>query len=314
MKSGRVFTREEATAALKRVARDGVPVFNALPYPLRRAILLYWGSMDEAREALSLRFLDAPRQVWSRQRVLEEIVALDRAGVHMSVNAVIAAGRNDLLVAAQKYAGGWTHARGLAGVKFKRRRLVAQHAWDATGVVEEIKRLHGREEALASSKAPKALVSAAGRIFGSWRDAIEAAGIDYETILLARTYEDGEILEWLRRLAHAKPNMTLWDLDRHGEHAVECRRRWGSYEAAAKAAGVTGWPKRRRSPAPTRASVLAQLRKWRREAKPLHIRAVRKTAGGHSLINGVLHHFKNWDDALAAARKPAKPRRTRRRT
>jgi hypothetical protein len=228
----------------------------------------------------------------------------------MSCIAVIRAGRNDLVVAANRYAGSWARARELAGIRFERHRPRTTQAWDAASVVETILERHRRGQPLASSKVPRALISAAGRIFGSWRDAIEAAGLDYDAIVLARRYSDEEILDWLRHLARTRPRMTLFDLDKHGEHAVACRRRWGSYEAAAAAAGITGWPVRLRHRSLSRAEVLQALRAHQAAKLPLHIRAVRKSDGGHTLILSVLHHFATWDQALVAARVPRvrKPR------
>jgi hypothetical protein len=279
---------------------------------MRRAVLLHWGSMSRARAVLGLRQLVPPRQVWSRERVLEEMKALHRSGQHMSSIAMMQAGRNDLLVAANKYVGSWVRARELAGIPFERHQAKAPQAWDAASVVETISERHRRDHPLASSKVPRALISAANRIFGSWRAAIEAAGLDYDAIVLARRVSDDEILEWLRHLARTRPRMTLFDLDKHGEHAVACRRRWGSYEAAAVAAGITGWPIRLRHRSLSRAEVIRALRARHAAKLPLHIRAVRKSDGGHSLILSMLHHFASWDEALSAARvrlQRKKPRR-----
>lgn len=295
-------SREEATATLKQLARRGLIKFNDLDAATRRAVLLHWGSMSRARDELGLRRLEPPRQVWSRKRVIDEMKALHRSGQHMSCIAVIKAGRNDLVVAASRYVGSWARARELAGIRFERHRPRTTQAWDAASVVDAITTRHRRDQTLASSKIPRALFSAANRIFGSWRDAIEAAGLDYDAIVLVRRYSDDEILNWLRHLARTRPRMTLFDLDKHGEHAVACRRRWGSYEAAAIAAGITGWPIRLRHRSMSRAEVIHALRARHASKLPLHISAVRKSDGGHALILSVLHHFASWDAALAAAR------------
>ncbi len=292
---------EEATATLKQLARRGLIKLNDLEAAMRRAVLFHWGTMARARDELGLRRLLPPRQVWSRKRVIDEIKALHRAGQHMSCSAMIDAGRNDLVVAANRYAGSWARARKLAGIHFKRRQPRAAQAWDTTGVIDAINERHALDQTLASSKVPRALISAANRIFGSWRDAIEAAGLDYDEIVLSRRYDDDELLDWLRRLARTRPGMTLFDLDKYGEHAVVCRRRWGSYEAAAAAAGIVGWPVRVRHRAMSRAEVLRVLRKRRADKLPVHLRAVRKSEGGHALILSVLRHFPSWGRAIAAA-------------
>ena len=298
-------SRAAATKALRRLAREGTLLYTNLEAPLRRAVLLYWDGMAGARKALGLAALPAPRQAWSRERVIAEIRKLHRSGQHMSTSAVMAAGRNDLVIAANKYAGGWVRARSMAGVKFKAHRAFSMPVWDAATVVAEIQARHREGLPLPLSKAPKSLTCAARRIFGSWRAAVTAAGIDYDSVLLLRQYSDDELLAWLRNLARTSPHMSLYDLDKHGKHTVACRRRWGSLEAAAKAAGLSDWPIRIRTPAMSRLAVVRMLRKWKRDSLPLQISAVRQVEGGHHLINSAFHHFKTWNSAIEAARRRA---------
>jgi hypothetical protein len=298
---GTVLGRTAAAAALRRLSQKGTLTYTGLEAPLRRAVLLHWGSMTQARQALGLRQLPAPRQMWSRKRVLDEIAKLHRSGQHMSTSAVIEAGRSDLLIAANKYVGSWVRARALAGVSFKARRVASMPVWDAATVIAEIKERHRRNLPLALTKTPKSLTCAANRIFGSWRSAIDAAGIDYDSVLLLRRYGDEELLAWLRQLARAKPHMSLYDLDKYGQHTVACRRRWGSLEAAAQAAGLTAWPARIRHRAMSRAQVIRTLRQWHAAKRSLRFSVVRRAPGGNYLINSAFHHFVTWDKALAAA-------------
>ncbi len=294
-------SRRETAAALRRIARDGTLKYKELEASMRRAVLLYWGSMTAARDALGIRRLPAPRQSWSRKRVIDEIRSLSRRGKHLSMSAMRDGGHNDLVVAACTYVGSWTRARDAAGVAFKRKRPKQTTSWDGNAVVAEIRRRRDSGLELAVTKCPRSLVSAANRIFGSWRAAIEAAGIDYDDVTLLRTYDDEELLAWLRELARRNPDMSPFEIDQHGEHAVACRRRWGSYEAAAAAAGLVDWPTRKRNAAVTRAKVLRLLRE-RRDAKlSMRFKAVENSEGGSLIITSVLHHFARWADALEAA-------------
>jgi hypothetical protein len=297
----KVPSRTVAAKRLRQLARVGTVLYTELEAPLRRAVLLYWGDMDGARQALNLRRPQPARQQWSRERVIDEIRRLHRSGQHMSVTAVASVGRNDLVMAATQYVGSWVLARELAGVAFERNRVFAMPVWDAATVVAEIQQRHLNGQPLASSKCPRSLTCAAGRIFGAWRNAIAAAGIDYNTILLLRRYSDSELLAWLRELAETRPAMTLFDLDKLGEHTVACRRRWGSLEVAAKAAGLSGWPARIRSPAMSRTAVVRLLRRWHKEGVPLRSAAVRRIEGGHHVITSAAHHFKTWNAAVDAA-------------
>src|SRR5690242_17372085 len=90
-------SRRAAAAELRRIGRTEIPLYTKLDPPLRRAVLLYWGSMAHARKALRLREPPARRQAWSRERVIDEIRKLHRAGQHMSSSALASAGRGDLV-------------------------------------------------------------------------------------------------------------------------------------------------------------------------------------------------------------------------
>jgi hypothetical protein len=90
-----------------------------------------------------------------------------------------------------------------------------------------------RPRVLVSARLPRLALAALFedrlqiRIFGSWRNAVTAAGIHYDSVLLRRNREDDELLAWLRPLARTKPRMSLHELEKAGQHAVICRRRWG---------------------------------------------------------------------------------------
>lgn len=302
MRRGTTLSRSAAARALKRIAKDAPLKYGSLTSALRRSVHIHWGSMAAARDALGLQHLPAPRQRWNQERVIAEIKRLARTGVHMSVNAVVKAGRNDLLAAAQTYVGSWTRARDLARVRFRRRKVVRLPVWNPAEVVLAIQERHRRDEPLAPSKVPKPLLCAANRYWGSWRKAIIAAGLDYEQILLLRRVSDTEMLMWLRGLAVAHPNMTLFDIDKYGEHAVACRRRWGSYEAAAKAAGISDWPMRERYRSMPRRVVIRKLRALAAQRRSLHIKLVAKYKGGQQLVTSALHHFPTWGEALREAK------------
>jgi hypothetical protein len=299
------YSKARAAEDLRAHAAAGkVLRFNDLPAPLRRAVHQYWGGMANARRLLRLPALVPGRRSWTTERVIAEIRRLHRKGQHMSQNAVAKAGRMDLLLAAARLFGSWTRAREHAGVQLAKRRSHPKSAWDDTTIVSEIQARHGRGEPLAVTKTPSSLVSAAQRIFGSWREAIEAAGFQYDEIVLARRYDDDDLLEWLRALARTRPDMTLYDLDRHGQHTVACRRRWGSLEAAAEAAGLSGWPVRVRHEAMSRDEVVKTLRRLVRARVPINLTHVRGHPGFSRLVNSAFKHFATWDDAVATAGLP----------
>jgi hypothetical protein len=135
---------------------------------------------------------------------------------------------------------------------------------------------------LAHSKAPPELARAARRAIGSWRAAIEAVGLDYGAIRLLRpAYTKAELLTELRALARRRPELQLADLHRkpYGGLAERVHAFFGSFEKAAIAAGVRGWPRRvRAARVLTRVEVIARIRARARTRRPVHAAAVARDA------------------------------------
>jgi hypothetical protein len=223
----------------------------------------------------------------------------------MSVNELIDAGQFALLNAAATRFGSFAVARARAGIRFVPKRPAAFNAWDTEAVVVAIQERHRDGEPLAVTKCPRSLVSAAVRHFSSWREAIASAGFDYDEIVLNRHFDDDELLQWLRDLAKTHPEMTLFDMDKYGGHTVACRRRWGSLEAAAAAAGLVDWPVRTRFEAMSREEIVVSLQRLSRRRTPLSFSRVRDNPTHQRLLNSVMKRFESWDAAMAAAGLPS---------
>jgi hypothetical protein len=104
----------------------------------------------------------------------------------------------DLERAAAMHYPTWREAVEAAGFRAR-----GYQRWDAKRVLREIRSLHRQGGELAHTRAPSQLVEAAITYFGSWRQAIEGAGLDYDSIRLPsrdRTSPDA-ILAMLREAA-----------------------------------------------------------------------------------------------------------------
>ena len=167
--------------------RLGRPVLSTdVPGRTFAAIKRAFGSFDEGRAAAGLPD-PAPRRKWDRDRVVAELRAEHRRGTRLTDPALIKAGRKDLLHAIRQIVGTIGRARILAGVPeptplLRRRGFVKE--WDEDRVIQEIRDRARIGESLAPSRCPKPLVSAASRYLGNWRGAIEAAGFDYNAVVL----------------------------------------------------------------------------------------------------------------------------------
>jgi hypothetical protein len=184
-----------------------------------------------------------PRRRWTEQRVAKALLDLHRRGVPISHRGLVEAGELELVQAINHF-GGLRRARRVAGLPPPTRRWTPTQEGPAE-VLAEIHRRHAEQEPLAASQVPLGLQYAGQRAFGSWRAAIYAAGLDYDSIRLTREYSDADLLEHVRTLARERPNISLSELGKHSL-ASTLRERFGSLETAAQRAGCHGWPLRRR--------------------------------------------------------------------
>jgi len=296
--------RASALAALRSLQGKAPIKFNDLPSSLRRAVRLHWGGVHEARRAARLPAPPPAAQVWTRESVLAEIRTLAASGQHMSQNAV-ALVRTDLLEAARKQFGRWVAARDSAGIPRPPRPIRgATASWDEAAVMISIRRRLKDAESLAVTKTPSALVNAANRLFGSWRLAIEAAGLDYEQIVLKRRRTDDELVAWVRDAARMHPSLTADGFNRLGVHANACRLRWGSLEAIAAAAGVNDWPARTAYRAMPRSALIGAIRSRAGRGESLAFSRVRAATDGERLLKRAIANFPTWDEAVKAAGLP----------
>lgn len=178
----------------------------------------------------------------SEVEVVRELVALHHQGVAITRGGLNEAGHSALasLVA---YFGGFLRLRRRARIPPPRRRP-GPPLLDGDGVLREIQLRSRAGKALACTRIPTLLRRSGERRFGSWKAAVEAAGLDYLLIRLVPTYTRAELCDLVRALARELPDMTVAELARH-RLSTTLRDRFGSFERAARAAGLDDWPRRR---------------------------------------------------------------------
>jgi hypothetical protein len=295
-------SRDSALRELRARTRDlGRAVrWHELPFALRMALQRHFGSLAAARRAAGVAAPGGPRR-WSQDAVLRELRKLSRAGMPIRFDDLRDAGRHDLVHAIAIYVGSIHRARILARVPHPPRKRFERQEWDEARVVEEIEALHADGRQLASSKVDRVLREAGKRYFGSWREAIEAAGLDYDRVRLVRApYGADELLDRLRALAARKPRLTRGEFSREGAviHALE--REFGSVDAALAAAGLADWPVRERTVLLARRQILAKLRRRKRQGLPVYGHVVR--AEDFALWHAGKIRYGTWRRALAALR------------
>lgn len=156
----------------------------------------------------------------------------------MTANAIIADGHTGLASAIRNYVGSFERARRLARMPSPAPRALGERErWDEDRVVSVIVQRHRAGEALAYKQVPSKLVDAALYYFGSWREAIAAAGLDYGTIRRSSpAWTRAEITNALRTSAKSTKRGVGKDGAIDSTVCLAARREFGTLRAAIVAA------------------------------------------------------------------------------
>jgi len=219
-----------------------------------------------------------PRRRWSRQTVIEAIRDRQRRGLPMTC---VQKDDSGLAAAGRKWFGSWPDAVLAAGLQPKVRRT-----WSRESVLEAIRDWRRRGLPLADVWTDdKGLYLAARRRFGSWCDALLAAGLPVE-----------RREKWSRERVIAM----LQEYERQGVTNIRKRDKalagavtkyFGTLKKARLAAGLE---KRRRMWSDKRIIETIQDQ---------HVRGLPQSAGHWNcrLASAAARHFGCWDHALVAA-------------
>jgi hypothetical protein len=241
-----------------------------LSWSLSEALRLHFGSLAAARDAAGVAG-PRPTSKWTRDAIIRAIRAEHRKGTRITAAGLVKAGRSDLAGALRREFATIEQARRAARVAVTPHKSI--HApfvkvWDEATVIAAIEDRVVDGHSLAFSRIPNRLARAAARYFGSWRAAIEAAGMDYEEVRLHKRWDNETLLSEVRKLAVRQPNMTLGEL-RGTALGAALYARFGGPSAAAKRVGIVGWPVRRARPPMPVDEVRAILRARLQLRKPI---------------------------------------------
>jgi hypothetical protein len=190
--------------------------------------------------------------------------------------------------------------------------------WTKNDILRELRRLHKNGTDLSYnglSARMQSLVSASAYHFGSYRRAVESAGIDYTEVLRRPRWSKARIIA-LIKAARRRGEELHWSAVTHrrdelGKAAFAALqpRLFGKWHRALQAAGLDAddiacyrhWD---------RQSIAYELKSRAREGQPLGSGALQEEDPG--LHAAAVRHFGAYDDALRAARlDPLKFRKRR---
>ena len=188
--------------------------------------------------------------------------------------------------------------------------------WTRKSIIAEIKRLHSEGERLNYSAAEANhlnLVRAAAWHYGTWRRAIETAGIDYESLSRYQRWNKQRIIERIQEL-HKQGADLSWrsvstELDPSLAAAALRPNGFSSWREAVIAAGIDVeevtrykyWDNEK---------VLKAIRDRKRNGEPMSSKSLQTT--DQSLFCAARRRFGSWDGALEAAGYNAEKIRLRR--
>ena len=190
--------------------------------------------------------------------------------------------------------------------------------WDKPKILAALKKVHkagGELSYNALAKQQQSLVSAAAYHFGSYRSAVEKAGIDYAEVVRRPRWTRAGIVGLIRDARKGGEELHWSSVTKRRDELGKAAfaslqpRLFGSWDKALAAAGVAA-DEVNRYRKWSRAAVVTGLRARGRTDEPLNSGAVQRADPG--LHAAAVRHFDGYDHALRAAKlDPDKVRRRR---
>lgn len=251
----------------------------------------HFKSWRKAIEAAGLKYSKIksnrkkPR-LWGKEAVIEAIEVLNQKGENLNLSN-IRSRHSALFCAARKYCGSWEKAVTAAGIDYSFVKLQPRkkEIWSKDKIIAIIKEKHSADEKLNCSFAQKnnvSLYGAACVYFGSWKKAIEAAGLKYSQIRIKeRTHPRWSIEIIIRTIkeryqAGEKINSDYIQKNRPDLYGAGLKY-FGSWGKAIEAAGLNynqicitrphSW---------TKNEIIRAIRKRKRSRLPINAMAVYK--------------------------------------
>jgi len=147
-----------------------------------------------------------------------------------------------------------------------------------------------------------ALLRAATRYFGSWRSAVEFAGLDYDEIRRYKTWSKDRIVERIKEL-HGKGEDLSWrhistQVDPQLAAAATKRKHFGSWRSAVTASGLD-YGTIRRYKEWDASTITQRLQELHEQGIDLNAKNMEEY--DITLITAARRRFESWDRALTAA-------------
>lgn len=209
-------------------------------FPLKRRF--FFGSLDHSKTQHGGLIVGMTSTRWTKESIAEEIRQLAEQGEDLSYSNVVIH-HLSLMRAAMRYYGSWRDAVKAAGVDYDSVRKY--RSWNRQRIIERIRELYEQGEDLSwrnvSTNLDPQLAAAATKPkhFGSWRKAIEAAGIDYQEVRRYHHWDEETIIKRVRELYEQGVPLNAKHIEEIDIPLITAaRRRFESWDKALQAAGL----------------------------------------------------------------------------
>ncbi len=187
-----------------------------------------------------------PGRVWTQEKLIAQIKKLHREGVDLSPTSMQRT-HSTLFSSARSgsHFGSWCAAIEAADLDYNSFRRV-KGQWTREDILLRIREMNAQGHDLLDPRfkiknRSLYLAACAHRYFGSWKRAVEAAGLDHEQMREGRVWTQARILRTIQGLAAQNKPLGWAFIEEHEPgiyRAARRRENFGSWAGALQAAGV----------------------------------------------------------------------------
>lgn len=244
-----VWDKPSILEALKKAYKKGDDLsYNAMAskrQSLVSAAAYHFGSYRKACEKAGIDYAQVTRRPrWTKPRIIRQIKTAYRAGEDLHWSAVTTRkdelGRAAFASLQPRLFGSWDRALHAAGLDSG--EIARYRTWDRATIIADLKQMHSDDAELNSGAVQKedpGLHAAAVRHFGTYDQALKAAGINPKRVRRRRSWTKEEVLKELR--ARKRGRLLMSDTMVRKEAPAlygAALRLFGTFTAARSSAGI----------------------------------------------------------------------------
>ena len=269
----------------------------------------FFGSWRAAIEAAGLSYKDVCKKMqehrWTKAKILDQIWHIVSLGVNPNSEGMRRNYRC-LYASAAYHFGSWRSAVEAAGFVYASVRLRSyDRKWSKEAVIAEILGIHARAEPLNATYVRKhysPLANAADAYWHSWREAIEAAGFNYDMIRKVSSWSHAKVIEQIRSLAASKSPLNSSYVQRtHPSLFDRARFYFVEWKHAIEAAGFSYAFIRLVPPKRVWSKDAVVIEIHSRINRGLNINAMSMKLDDNPMLSAACKLFGTWEAAVEAA-------------